>query len=90
MNNSLVKYKSITPEVIAVDSQSDGIHMDGAIETARAAAKYASQLAHEYHSILHRQLYKYDPRLAGMFNTLIAELTTMTDVTYENVRSRRK
>ncbi|MDR6297742.1 hypothetical protein [Pantoea dispersa] len=64
----------------------DSIYMGRGFDTARAAAQYASQLSNEYHNLLHRHLARVDPKLAGRFSGLITELTTMTDVTYENIK----
>lgn len=79
---------SLTHSVF-ISADSDGVHMSRAAATARAAAKYASQLSDEYHRILHCHLAKADPKLAARFSTLIIELTTMTDATLENVRFRK-
>lgn len=64
----------------------DSIYIGRGSDTARAAAQYASQLSNEYHNLLHRHLARVDPKLAGRFSGLITELTTMTDVTYENIK----
>lgn len=84
----LVGYeKKNLPEVKA---ERDGIHTSSAIDTARAAAEYASQLSQEYHNLLHRHLFMANPKIAGRFHSLITELTTMTDLTLHNVRFGKK
>lgn len=85
MNNSLMALP-----IGAMDAIPDGAYIGCATDTARLAAKYASQLSEEYHTLLHRHLRKADPKIAARFTTLISELTTMTDATYENVRFNRK
>lgn len=79
--------KKVLPEV---EVERDGIHTSSAVDTARAAAEYASQLSHEYHSLIHCHLFMANPKVAGRFHSLITELTTMTDLTLHNVRFSRK
>ncbi|MBE5251760.1 hypothetical protein [Mixta mediterraneensis] len=81
-------YEIKKPDLLKLER--DGIYSNSAVDTARAAAEYASQLSHEYHSLLHRHLFMANPKVAGRFHSLITELTTMTDLTLHNVRFGRK
>lgn len=86
MNTSIITADKESKQVAVIRPERDAIHTNSALDTARAAAKYASQLSHEYHTVLHRSLAMVDPKVAGRFHSLINELTTMTDLTLENVR----
>lgn len=90
MNNSLIEHNKNHREVITINAIQDATYIGCARDTARLAAKYASQLSEEYHNLLHLHLRKADPKIAARFTTLMNELTLMTDATYENVRFNRK
>lgn len=86
MKASLKPSGVITENHSVISVEQDGISISSAVDTARLAAKYASQLSNEYHSLIHRHLARADPKIAGRFHSLITELTTMTDATFKNIR----
>lgn len=90
MKTSLTPLSLVNTNDAIINVEQDGVYINRSVNTARVAAKYASQLSHEYHHILHSQLKKSAPDLAARFTPPITELTTMTDATYENVRLNRK